>query len=335
MVHWTTAGLGPDEQATYWADVICAAFTPLSPSRQRSHRESSAVPDGVPGWVSSSPLGATNSAEISSCTQLLTHGAGEVKRSTDEVLFVNFQLAGSCRAEQDERRCVVERGSFAVFDSTRPFSQEYRESASGEPWRVLSFRIPRDEWFDAAPSPAAVATPISGTSGSGAAVGSLMTTLWSERMTLSTHSATMMGRAFTGVLVSAIGHHAAAEDVSNNQDHAEAVVRVAKRYIRNALPFGRVTATEAARRASISVRSLHRAFQAHGSTFAECVREERFQGAKLDLESASEHTSVADVAARWGYCDSSHLTRTFRQRLSCTPSDYRSRQLDRVGLSAS
>jgi AraC-like DNA-binding protein len=329
VTQWTTAGLAPDEQVSYWADVVCAAFTPLVPRRDGSHRTQSAAPDGVPGWVSASPLGSANTAEISSCTQLLTHGKTEVMRSQDEVLFVNLQLTGSCRAEQDGNRCIVQPGSFAVFDTTRPFSQEYRESDAGEPWRVLSFRIPREQWFDATKAPARVATPIDGAHGDGAAVANLMATLWAERRALSSQSATVMGRAFTDILASAVtAPSSPGVEPTLGQDRTEAVVVLTRRYIRAALPLGRVTATEAARRTSISVRSLHRAFQAHGLSFSECVREERFLGARRDLEVVEPHVCIADVAARWGYCDSSHLTRTFKQRLSCTPSDYRARHLN-------
>lgn len=325
MTHWTTAGLTPDEQASYWADVVCAAFTPLAPTRGRSHRARSTAPDGVPGWVSASPLGDANTAEISSCTQLLTHGRSEVMRSRDEVLFVNLQLTGSCRAEQDGKRCIVAPGSFAVFDTTRPFVQEYREAETGEPWRVLSFRVPREQWFDATNTPARVATPIDGARGEGAAVANLMATLWAQRGALSAQSAAVMGRAFTDILASAVtSRPSPADDPALAQARAEAVVRMTKRYIRAVLPHGRVTAAEAAGRASVSVRTLHRAFQAHGLSFAECVRDERFHGARRDLEAVGEQACLADVAARWGYCDSSHLTRTFKKRLSCTPGEYRS-----------
>jgi AraC family transcriptional regulator len=34
---------------------------------------------------------------------------------------------------------------------------------------------------------------------------------------------------------------------------------------------------------------------------------------------------LADVAAACGFCDQSHLARSFRHVLGCTPSDYRRR----------
>jgi AraC-like DNA-binding protein len=327
MGHWTTAGLAPEEQQSYWADVVCKAFTPLTPHRALSHREGSAAPNGVPGWVTSSPLGPVNTAEISSCTQLLVHGRREVAQSSDDVYFVNLQLAGSCLVEQDDKRCVVEEGSFAVVDARRPFTQEYRETAGGQPWRVLSFRIPHSHWTEAASASVAIATPVSTTRGDGVAVGSLMTALWAERAELSVAASQAMGRAFAHTLAATVSVRSNVESLLEHGGVNDAVVRVARAYIREALPSGRVTALEAARRVSMSVRSLHRAFQAQELTFAECVREERFLGAKSDLEHPVAGRSVADVAARWGFCDSSHLTRTFKRRLGCTPTEYRAQRL--------
>ncbi|MCQ4121020.1 helix-turn-helix transcriptional regulator [Rhodococcus tibetensis] len=98
---------------------------------------------------------------------------------------------------------------------------------------------------------------------------------------------------------------------------------VVERYIRSAMPLGRVTAEAAANEAAISVRTLHRLFQAAGTTFADRVREERLRGVMHDLVTAAPTVSVGEIAMRWGFYDSSHLTRTFQRYLGCTPTEYR------------
>uniref|UniRef100_UPI003F814633 AraC-like ligand-binding domain-containing protein n=1 Tax=Rhodococcus wratislaviensis TaxID=44752 RepID=UPI003F814633 len=124
MPYWSTSGLSTRDQASYWGDVVCEAFTPLAPQRGRAQTARSATPDGIPGWVRSEVLVETNCAEISSCTQLLTHGPREVRRAPLDAVFVNLQLEGTCYGEQDGRRCIVRPGSYAVFDTgsrtTRP-----------------------------------------------------------------------------------------------------------------------------------------------------------------------------------------------------------------------
>jgi hypothetical protein len=79
--YWTTRGLGPADQMSYWADVLCQAFTPLAPWRSRDHVEHSSSRSGLPGWVRSAAIGGGNAAEIASCTQRIDHGRREVARA--------------------------------------------------------------------------------------------------------------------------------------------------------------------------------------------------------------------------------------------------------------
>ncbi|WP_211223881.1 AraC-like ligand-binding domain-containing protein [Pseudonocardia asaccharolytica] len=114
-MYWTTADHPIKDQLGYWADVVCEAFTPLAPARTRRHLARSRHTDGMRGWVRSAPLSSTSCAEIASCTQLLTHGNTEVHRSPADMVFVNLQLTGTCRGEQDGRQCVVAPGDLRTL----------------------------------------------------------------------------------------------------------------------------------------------------------------------------------------------------------------------------
>lgn len=324
MPYWSTIGLSPQDQAGYWGDVVCEAFTPLAPKRSRSQLDRSAITEGVPGWVRSEALVETNCAEIASCTQLLTHGPSEVRRSPMAAVFVNLQLAGTCYGEQDDRQCVVTPGSLAIFDTTRPYRLEFTEPEGASSWRVLSFRIPRDRWSASVRHDDLTANSLDTTSGPGSIVGSMMSSLWQQRQTLDRLTVQAVERSFTDVLAavtSAQSRHTAESETERRDDALRMIVQ---RHIRTSIPLGRVTAEAAARSAAISVRSLHRLFEANDTSFAECVRQERLHGAMADLTASSASASLSEIAGRWGFYDSSHLTRTFQRYLDCTPSEYRS-----------
>ncbi|GAF46038.1 AraC-like ligand-binding domain-containing protein [Rhodococcus wratislaviensis] len=320
MPYWSTSGLSTRDQASYWGDVVCEAFTPLAPQRGRAQTARSATPDGIPGWVRSEVLVETNCAEISSCTQLLIHGPREVRRAPLDAVFVNLQLEGTCYGEQDGRRCIVRPGSYAVFDTTRPYSLEFREPDDAASWRVLSFRIPRDRWSANVRGDGATARAIDTTSGPGNVVGAMMSSLWRERPAFDQTTVRALERSFTDVLAAVTEPPAGG---TRTEDRDAALRQVVRHYIRAAVPLGRVTAEAAAREAAVSVRTLHRLFQAVGATFAECVRDERLQGAMQDLAVAPDSVTVSEIAGRWGFYDSSHLTRTFQSCLGCTPTEFR------------
>ncbi|AJR18812.1 hypothetical protein KR76_25725 [Pimelobacter simplex] len=41
------------------------------------------------------------------------------------------------------------------------------------------------------------------------------------------------------------------------------------------------------------------------------------------LTNRADTRAIADIAAAWGFYDGPHLSRLFRERFSCTPSEYR------------
>lgn len=119
MQYWTTGDRPEREQFSYWREVICEAFTPLATQRTSVHRAAGPRPRGITSWVRSRMLTSTNTAEVSSETQLISHGDSEVRRTDSHQVFVNLQLDGHCIGMQDGRRCIVPAGGFALFDTTR------------------------------------------------------------------------------------------------------------------------------------------------------------------------------------------------------------------------
>ncbi|MGW2939174.1 helix-turn-helix transcriptional regulator [Streptomyces sp. NPDC001156] len=72
---------------------------------------------------------------------------------------------------------------------------------------------------------------------------------------------------------------------------------------------------------SVSTRTVHRMFASSGGTFREAVRSRRLAAACEDLTTTD--LAVAAIAARWGFADASHFTRTFRSAYGQAPSAYR------------
>lgn len=324
---WDTADRSPEDQLGYWADVVCQAFTPLSPARNRVHLQRSAVSAGLFGWVRSARLAAINSAEIASCTQRLTHGMQEVSRAPSEEVFVNLQISGRCLGEQDERQCVVTPGTFAVFDTTRPYVLEFEESSSGEPWHVLSFRVPRDQLMRLMPPEATFSSiTFDASVGSGAVAATLMRALWEAHEEIDAATRLALDQSCTQVIASALGAYTPSPE-SPGRAAIDAALRAAVvRFALDRIPQGQVQANDAASYVGVSVRKLHQLFETTGTTFGRFVRDARLQLVVRHLEDAEDASSIAEVAARCGFYDGPHLTRLFRERYGCAPSEYRVRQ---------
>lgn len=75
----------------------------------------------------------------------------------------------------------------------------------------------------------------------------------------------------------------------------------------------------------ISVRTLHRMFQATGESVGEVIRRRRLEFARRDLLTTDD--SVAIIAHRWLFADSSHFSRACRSQFGSPPVDIRARRL--------
>lgn len=319
-MYWDTAEHPAEEQFSYWADVVCEAFTPLAPARTRHHLARSREARGLRGWVRSTPLASTNCAEIASCTQRLSHGDGEVRRSPADVVFVNLQLTGTCRGEQDGRQCLVTPGTFALFDTTRPYRLEFAESDAGEQWRVLSFRIPRDQLAPFVGDAQFTGTTVDGRHGSGLVAATMMASLWASRDQLTAASRLALDHAYCQVLATALGAFEPPDHASREEYDAALRTTVA-RFVAERLPLGPVRVEDAAAHVGVSVRKLHQLYADTGTSYAALVREMRLREVARDLADPSR--SITDIAARWGFCDGAHLSRVFRAHRGCTPTEFR------------
>lgn len=68
--------------------------------------------------------------------------------------------------------------------------------------------------------------------------------------------------------------------------------------------------------------TLYRAFRAHGTTVARCIREVRLQEAKRRIEEEAD-APIATISAQCGFYDPAHFRRLFREHFDMNPSDVR------------
>jgi AraC family transcriptional activator of tynA and feaB len=93
------------------------------------------------------------------------------------------------------------------------------------------------------------------------------------------------------------------------------------RYIAAHLLNESVTPRALANAHGVSVRTVNRVFNATGETVSEVVRVRRLARARAEI--AAGRDSITAIAARWGFADSSHLSRSFKAHYGSCPSEYR------------
>ncbi|NUS43589.1 MAG: helix-turn-helix transcriptional regulator [Mycobacteriaceae bacterium] len=75
----------------------------------------------------------------------------------------------------------------------------------------------------------------------------------------------------------------------------------------------------------VSLRYVHRLFQAESVTVSAYIRAARLERCRTDLaDPRHDGRPVHAIGARWGFADPSHFTRVFREAYGATPFEYRS-----------
>jgi AraC-like DNA-binding protein len=98
----------------------------------------------------------------------------------------------------------------------------------------------------------------------------------------------------------------------------DVIVTQVRRYIDAHLQDPQLSPRTIAAAHAISVRTLHEAFEVTGESVGTLVRRRRLERCYADLATPSDDT-VAAVARRWGFRDSSHFSRAFRRQYGFPP----------------
>ncbi|WP_407174278.1 acetamidase/formamidase family protein [Bradyrhizobium sp. STM 3562] len=105
--------------------------------------------------------------------------------------------------------------------------------------------------------------------------------------------------------------------------------------IERRLDDSELSPSRAAQAEGISERYLQKLFEGVGDNFTHYVRERRLQRAWADLSNPAEaHRSISEIAFRYGFSDSAHFSRTFRQRFGLSPREFRQQEAERATSSA-
>ncbi|MCC3298441.1 helix-turn-helix domain-containing protein [Arthrobacter caoxuetaonis] len=90
-------------------------------------------------------------------------------------------------------------------------------------------------------------------------------------------------------------------------------------YILEHLGDRRMSVSSVAAAHGVSVRTLHLVFSESGTSAARWTRQQRLERCRRELADATGSTTVTDVAFRWGFSDTAHFSRAFKQEFGVPP----------------
>ena len=240
----------------------------------------------------------------------------EAVHSENRSCIVITQVAGIRRYLQNGRSVLLCPGDTTLIDSGSPWS-----SSCGTDCARLYLRVPRwmmENRLRLRDIP--IAHRICGTRGVGAMLAGLSKSLYAEAEQFKDEESAEALNAYFQVLSACLGRAEFTE-----QGHAQLRPRI-QRFIREHLSDPALSPAEIAAFADISVRHLHRIFSHSGSTLGDCIRERRLEQCRNDLANPGlGRKSITDIAFDWGFSDSAHFSRSFRNKFGVCPRTFRAR----------
>ncbi|MHC1560080.1 helix-turn-helix domain-containing protein [Actinomycetospora sp. C-140] len=306
MAVWDIATLPAREQFSYWHEVICQAFVPLTPHRTTDEA-------GFAAKVETRALAGLNRARLRSRPQRTDHGPREVARTDGAYYFVNLQLTGRCVTTVGEDTSVVGPGEIVVVDTAQPYFFEL-----DRPWQMLSFRVPHGDLDAKLHGRRPRLGRAVAATGAGAAVAALMPALWS--LDTADPAADELAESFATAVAAATGDRTA--DTADPAIRAGVSRAAILAHVERHLGDRDLTVAGVCRRFAISPRTLHHLFAGTGESFAATVRRRRLERCAAMLASGTPATVTA-LAHAHGFDDPTAFARAFRRRFGVSPREMR------------
>ncbi|HUA00653.1 MAG TPA: helix-turn-helix domain-containing protein [Candidatus Aquilonibacter sp.] len=237
----------------------------------------------------------------------------------DERAFVKLALVtkGTTLLEQNGRTTPLRAGEWSVYDTSRPYTMTIPHRAE-----MLLLLIPRDKFptrgFDLQEL---VARRFSRRRGVGKLMWSLIPATFDQIPEIrhgSSHDLAEIVAQMTRVALSELS------DKPVSLDSRGALRERVKLYISSHLGDPDLSITALANMTGCTKRYLHMVFQSEETSISDYILRLRLERAREDLlHPASSRRSITEIAFSWGFNNSNHFSRCFKQAFGASPRDLR------------
>lgn len=310
LESWTTRSVAPARQFDVWRDFVVDAHLHWDIGVVRC--------DQFPAFIRQGRYDGFRLIHLTAACGGVIGKRSSVQIAQDHEALYNliYVAEGSQCLSFGDREVHLAPGDFALWDSTQPMNFN-----TGEGLRQITFSVPRKRLDDALPrSEEFCGHAMRATSGIGKLFIDCMLALETSFGELSDAEAGEVLDATMEMLVATLRAKVELPAQRGFQEQLRQVIARINRQLDNP----HLTPRRVAQASGMSERHLYRLFAEVQTTPAAWIRKRRLERCRHDLVSRScSHLGILDVAARWGFFDSSSFCRMFRQQYGLSPRQVR------------
>ncbi|MEH1166098.1 helix-turn-helix domain-containing protein [Micromonospora sp. CPCC 205539] len=318
-----TTVLPPGERFGMWLDLVARTSAPL--------RITSAHADDFAARADFIDLGPIQIVEYEYPSLDATRTRKLIRQSDPELYILALTTGGIGTSSQDGQHSEIQAGEFTFYDGSRPHDvcHHSTEAERDDATSIITL-IPHA----ALPLPpqrmaALYGGRMSGSEGIGALLAQFLRQVTGHPEQYHAADANRLGAVGLDLATTMLGRHLVAEDAVPTEVRRRALLTQVQSYVHRHLGDTTLNPQSVADAHHISLRSLHRLFEAEQSTVASYIRDLRLARCQRDLADPALRSQPAQmIAARWGFPDKAHFSRVFRAAFGLSPQAYRDGQPD-------
>lgn len=306
-----TRALDTVEGRTRWHDALDTTFCEMDvtwPQRQRPFTAE----------MTARPIADLSISVVHADPHTVVRSPAMIESDSLDDYLLCLATGGSVTLDQDGHSGTLTRGGFGIVDAAKPFVisgvGEFSQVVLRMPRAALDSRATTRSIVDSA-----VGLGVSGQSGVGRLVSSLLVDVATHDDDISVGASSTVAGALLDMIVTAL-NDVGAPVTPVDRAHADDlrhVQRIMVSHIDN--PDHTIASVSA--EAGMSVRYVHKLFSTVGATPRSWLTLQRLDRARTLL--LQTPLTVEDVGRQTGFRDPSHFSRAFRRQYGASPAQYR------------
>lgn len=306
---WTTSAVRAEQQFDYWCAFVNEAYLSWSIQRTRC--------DGFPAFIREGRFDGCRLTNLTSAMPRIkgTRGKAEMSRDDDALYNLLYIAEGMQHLVIDDREIRLGQGQFVLWDTARPMI-----FVTGDRLRQITLSIPHDRLNRVlAGAGNYVGRPVHAAAGLARLFADHLVSLESHFGDLPRGEAPRVLDATIELLSSTL--ETGFPGLQSDRDPSR--LRDIQTYIERNLDDPDLSLAGIAAHHGMTIRHLHRLFDAADATAANWILERRLERCRRDLAASDQATSITAIAYRWGLADSSSFSRAFKRRFGVSPRGFR------------
>lgn len=310
-VTYSTDQVRNRERFAFWKDAICDAYVHLGCENLGA--------DSFQGAIDLNSLNETRLSFVRSDAQHVRRRRRDIGRSTEADFLLSIQLRGAGIIRQADREAFLAPGDFALYSSTDPYDLIFPAS-----FEQLVVQVPKSYLLDEIPiTDQLTAMPISGQQSAGQTIARTIVGIARGLDAQAGPAANSMETAIREMICCGLYQLQGGDRLATKRSELLTVLRI-ESFIASHLNRPDLDRQFVASGVGLSVRRINELLARQQTSITRKIRDGRLDRIRRELACPSRaHEQIGTIAAKWGFCDLQHFSRSFRQAFGRSPREYR------------